>query len=342
MPTPRLVPNPENCSHDDLETARKCTPTQQASVRMMAIRALLIGTAFSLVAAIFSVDSRSLTRWIKAFNERGIDGLIDEPRSGRPRALSTEKTEEYRNLVDHPEAAGETHWTARKFHGYLTSTLGEQVGYSTVIRWLHEQNFRLLVPRPWPDRQDEEKRREYLEKLRQLLTNDDVELWYTDESGFEGDPRPRRRWAQRGSSPKRVKNGDHLRTNFVGALCPRTGELSGIEVSGCDTEVFQAFLDVANSELHFERPINYLVMDNASWHKSKGLNWGKFTPLYLPPYSPDFNPIERLWLLIKNEWFSDFVSRTRDQLSDRVEQAILWAIDCPERVRKMCTIKTEL
>ena len=46
-------------------------------------------------------------------------------------------------------------------------------------------------------------------------------------------------------------------------------------------------------------------MDNASWHKSKSLRFGAFEPTYLPPYSPDFNPIERLWLILKAEWFTD-------------------------------------
>jgi len=309
---------------------------------MTAIRALIIGMEFSAVAKLFNVAERTLVRWVKDFNQSGIDGLIDEPRSGRPRALDPAKNETYRNLVEKPELAGEVFWTARKFHGYLTSTLGEEVGYSTVTKWLHDQKFKLLVPRPWSDRHDEAQRAAYLEELSRLLTDDTVELWYSDECGFEGDPRPRRRWALKGSAPTRVKNGDHLRTNFIGAMCPRTGEITGLEVSGCDTAVMQAFLDEANKDLHFTRLTNYLVLDNASWHKAKGLRWGKFTPLYLPPYSPDFNPIERLWLLLKNEWFSDFVARERGQLSDRVAEAILWAISSPEKVRKMCTIKTKL
>ncbi|MCC6881209.1 MAG: transposase, partial [Verrucomicrobiales bacterium] len=39
----------------------------------------------------------------------------------------------------------------------------------------------------------------------------------------------------------------------------------------------------------------WLVVDNASWHHSKALDWHHIKPLHLPPYSPDFNPIERLW-----------------------------------------------
>ena len=44
----------------------------------------------------------------------------------------------------------------------------------------------------------------------------------------------------------------------------------------------------------------FLVMDCASWHKSKDLKIPKnITIIYLPPYSPELNPVERLWLYIK-------------------------------------------
>lgn len=342
MSRPKRLPNPENCSLADLDKARKCSANQPAHARMTAIRALLIGLDFATVAAVFNVSERTLSRWVKAFNEEGVDGLLDEPRSGRPRAIATDKNEHLRHLIEKPDLAGQTFWTARKFRGYLNATLGQEVGYSTVTRWLHEQNFKLLVPRPWPDRQDEQKRAAFLERLKLLLVDDKVDLWYGDECGFEGDPRPRRRWAQIGSSPTRVKNGDHVRSNFIGVLSPRSGEVAGIEVPACNTEIYQAFLDEANKDLSFERETNYLVLDNASWHKSKSLDWGRFTPLYLPPYSPDFNPIERLWLLVKNEWFSDYVAKNRDQLSERITAGILWALENPETVKSMCTIKTEL
>ncbi|MBD3177981.1 MAG: hypothetical protein GF320_22635, partial [Armatimonadia bacterium] len=72
------------------------------------------------------------------------------------------------------------------------------------------------------------------------------------------------------------------------------------------------------------------------------LDWGQFEPVFLPPYSPDLNPIERLWLIIKAEWFSDFVAKTKDHLIERLDQAILWAMERGQANSKTCRIKDKL
>jgi transposase len=41
------------------------------------------------------------------------------------------------------------------------------------------------------------------------------------------------------------------------------------------------------------------IVDNASWHEARRLNWHHFEVHFLPGYCPDPNPIERLWLLLK-------------------------------------------
>jgi transposase len=125
----------------------------------------------------------------------------------------------------------------------------------------------------------------------------------------------------------------------TGMVCPRTGQFYALEFSHTDTEVFQAFLTHANADLRLERPRNLLICDNASWHKRKSLAWGHFEAVHLPPYSPDFNPIERLWLLIKAEWFCDFVAKDRDSLIARLDQALLWAMNRPEANQTTCAIR---
>ena len=57
-----------------------------------------------------------------------------------------------------------------------------------------------------------------------------------------------------------------------------------------------------------------------------------FEPAFLPTYSPDFNPIERLWLRLKADYFTDFIARTPEQLTERSLSALKVFIDDPETV----------
>ena len=78
---------------------------------------------------------------------------------------------------------------------------------------------------------------------------------------------------------------------------PKDGRLGALLFNLCDSVTFQVFLDTLaeeNPPVAGRRAI--LVLDNASWHKTKSLNWHHFEPEYLPARSPDLNAIERLWL----------------------------------------------
>jgi transposase len=342
VPRKRTLPNLENTSLDELEVAMRCTPGKIPYNRLLAMKSLILQIDFDTVAQIHSITTRTLQRWVADFNEFGVDGLLDSERTGRPRAIAPERADELTALALDPAKVGHAHWTGVKFHGHLRKELGIEVGYSTVIRFFHERNLALKVPQPWPDRQDEELRKAFCAQLEMLLSDDTVELWFGDETGIEGDPRPRRRWAVVGTNPRVTKNGDHLRMNVCGIVAPRTGETYLLEFTHSDGDTFQAFLDEANKDLPPGRPRQILVLDNASWHKVKGLRWGRFEPLFLPPYSPDLNPIEKLWRHMKAEWFTDFVAKDLNALIARIDVALNWAIDRAPENRNTCPIKTRL
>ena len=186
-------------------------------------------------------------------------------------------------------------------------------------------------------------REEFKDRLRDLAGNPDVDLWYGDETGIDGEPKPRRGWAIKGSRTRVVHNGDHIRLNILGCVCPRTGEFFAIEASHCDTDVFQVFLDEASRSITSSRKRNILVLDNTSWHKRKSINWHFFEPVYLPPYSPDFNPIERIWLIMKAEHFANIHCRNKAALIERADHALCDLMDNPKKVASAAgSIVTEL
>jgi hypothetical protein len=131
-----------------------------------------------------------------------------------------------------------------------------------------------------------------------------------------------------------------IRQNVIGAVAPQSGELFTLIVDGVDTDVFQCFLDeFAKAVPQKEGIQQLLILDNASWHKAKRLNWRHFEPKFLPGYSPDFNPIERLWLRLKADWFWDFIARTEAELTERLCLAIKSFLAAPDKTASVCSIR---
>ena len=123
-------------------------------------------------------------------------------------------------------------------------------------------------------------------------------------------------------------------------MAPHSGELFSLIVDGVDGDVFRFFLDeMARAVPRKEGMRQLLILDNASWHKSARLNWHHFEVKLLPGYSPDFNPIERLWLRLKADWFWDFIARTPEELSDQLCLALKSFINDPAKTASNCSLR---
>jgi len=279
--TLEVHPNWENATSEELRGAMEVAANRRSSVRFMAVRALLLAYSRAQVCERSARSDRMVRLWIELFNHGGLDALRSKSPGQRPRKV---KLERVRDLLlpalEHPAQAGVVHWTGVKVHGYLKEQLCVQLGYRTAIRRLHEWNFNLRFPRPWPERQNEQERQAFLERLKQWTNDPTVKLWFSDECGVEGDPRPRRRWVQPGQPRTVPYLGDHIRQNVIGAVSPQTGELFSLVMDGVDTDVFQFYLErLAETVPKVEGLRQLFILDNASWHKSARLNWQHFEPV---------------------------------------------------------------
>lgn len=130
--------------------------------------------------------------------------------------------------------------------------------------------------------------------------------------------------------------------NVIGAVNPSTGQLVSLIVPRCDTAVFQIFLDAMAAEGPKRRGKRVLlVLDNASWHKTKSLRWHHIEPVYLPPYSPDFNPIERLWQHLKGHYLAGYFTKQGKDLSDKLVKSIQHMMDRPKIISSICRTNSE-
>ena len=313
----KLSINREVASHDEVIIAMNCAPTKPGFAIYQGIHFLYQGLSIESVSKQLLVSERTVRNWIHRFNKEGISGLAFRGKSGRPRKIAIEKFQaEYIPILLNPNLADEDNFTAIKFHLYLKNNQQEELCYQTLLNYFHENKLSLVVPRPnVNDKQDVEKRKDFLKEIKRLA-NERREIWFSDEVGFEGDPKPRARWVKRGSKPVNGRASEHIRFSAIGSINPLSGEIFSLVVPGVDTEVFQIYLDQLHENTNGRNII--LVLDNASWHKSIGLKWHNIEPLYLPPYSPDYNPIENLWRFLKINHFSNWYAKTVEELIDKI------------------------
>ena len=330
-------PNPENGTLFEVNEAIRCSVDSNEHRRFQGIKMLLLDFPAADVCRALTVKRRTLQVWVLQWNAGGIDRLKRVSRSGRPSKATVDQRRTIGEWLKHPEQLGETHLTLRKLHGVLPRELCLELGYSTLARLVHNEQFRLKMPRSWPVKQDEEARQRFRELLATLLADSGLSIWFYDESGITGDPRPRRRWMKRGERTLVPFTGSHLRENVLGAVHPASGRFFALQMPEVDKDIFQEYLDYFAEYTAGENVV--LILDNASWHKVKSLQWHHIRPLFLPPYSPDMNPIERLWLYLKEHYFNHWYAKNREELCDRVMWALQQLIADPVTVHSVT--KTE-
>jgi hypothetical protein len=133
----------------------------------------------------------------------------------------------------------------------------------------------------------------------------EIQVWVQDEARFGQQGTLTRVWAPRGSRPVAVKQTEYEYVYALGAACPATGQTVGLLSPTLHTAVVNLFLAQMSAELHAGVHA-LLVWDQAGYHKSHDLLVPEnITLVYLPPYSPELNPMENLWHYLRSHYWSN-------------------------------------
>ncbi len=148
MPRRTHRPNPDNTTPEDLITALKCAQTGRTVVRLQTINWLLTeDISLAQVARLAGVTERTVRNWVRRFNTKGIDGLLEKPHTRCKRAFSAQRAEQIKQLLDQPQLVNQVHWTGKKLYGYLKHEWCERFSYGTLMRFFKYAGYRLLRPR---------------------------------------------------------------------------------------------------------------------------------------------------------------------------------------------------
>jgi len=161
-----------------------------------------------------------------------------------------------------------------------------------------------------------------------------VELWFQDEARIGQQGTLTHVWAERGSRPAAVKQTEYDWLYLFAAVNPITGASSALLAPTVNTSYMNAHLRFISEEAGPEKHV-VLVLDQAGWHRANALEVpSNITLLLLPPYSPELNCIERVWLYLRSHYLSNRAYDDYDHLLRHTSES--WNRLTPEHLRSIC------
>jgi len=142
----------------------------------------------------------------------------------------------------------------------------------------------------------------------------EVQLWFMDEARVGQKGRNTHVWYERGVRPTAPIDRRFDSTYLFGAVRPGTDEAFALVLPEVSTAMMNLFLDGFSRSLSANAHA-ILVLDRAGWHRASRLERpANLSLIHLPAYSPEFNPAERVWQYMRENWLSHRLLDTYDDI----------------------------
>lgn len=293
-------------------------------VRIRAVNAVRKGMSVSQTATAFGVDRTTLHRWLARYATQGEAGLQRRPVSGRPRKMPGVTAARLKRMVLAPASkfGFETDlWTVGRLHALFVHRLNMDVSEDTVWRRLREAGLTWQTPERQYFEADAAARQRWQEetipKIRETLENTGGILYCEDEASVCLTPLLGKTWAERGKPRKVPVTGGRASLSAMSAISPRGRLVFRLHDKRITSVEVIDFLKQLLRQ-HRGRHV-VVVMDQAKPHTSKKTkafieSRARLHVFYLPPYSPDWNPDEKVWNHLKNHELKAHRATNKDEL----------------------------
>lgn len=175
------------------------------------------------------------------------------------------------------------------------------------------------------------------DRLPEGVSLDDVEIWFQDEARVGQQGTLTRVWARKGTRPRLTRQRQFLNVYIYGAVCPEHDKAAALIMPHANTACMKEHLQEISH--HVEKgKYAVVVIDQARWHVSKNLHVPQnILLLPLPPYSPELNPQENVWLYLRQNWLANRCFESLDDITDACCEAWNGFIGKAGAIRSLCS-----
>lgn len=319
----------------------------QARQRILAILALAEDQSPQTVANILRVSLESIRLWLKRFLTVTIKEFIGRKRSpGRPSKLTKTQRRKLEKLIDAgPEEAGFPGgcWRTPMIQELIKEQFGVFYSARYISQMLKDMGFsyqKACFEVGGKDPKNPEAREQWLQnkwpEIFRKAKEKHALILFGDEASFPQWGTLTYTWARKGKQPTVKTSGIRKGYKVFGLIEYFSGRFFHKAQEGrLNSESYIAFL-IGVMERTTEDI--FIIQDGASYHWSKAVTQflndhaDRITQFQLPPYSPDFNPIEKLWRNIKEKETHLKYFPTFDSLTKKVDEALVHFENISEQI----------
>jgi len=256
------------------------------------------GKAVEEIANLLYLNVHTVRRHIKEYEE---ESKLKPSNGGSESKLSESQS---KALSDHIESHCYT--KVKEISDHIQQTYGIRFSNSGLTNWLHNQGFTYKQPKGVPSKLDEQEQSKFISKYRELEKTlpKDEDILFMDSCHPTQATKLGYGWIKKGKEKQVKTTASRTRVNITGVINIKNREVEVEYYEKINSETTIEFFKKVESAYPNSKKIN-IILDQAAYHKSKAvetfIETSKINLHYLPPYSPNLNPIERLWKIMNEK-----------------------------------------
>jgi transposase len=256
------------------------------------------------IAEALFIDEATVRRHLNAYKE---EKQIKLKHKGSSPKLTAEESQA---LSTHLEC--HIYVKIKDIRAYVKTTFGKDLGNSTLYDWLKTHNFSYKKPKLVPKNVNLAAQEEFIELYEKIMNEASLEgapVLFGDSVHPSQQTRPSYGWIKRGKDKPIETTGARKRVNLMGVLNLETMAFGYQDFETINGRNAVEFLKKVE-EMYPTARVIHLIWDRAGYHTGQEvrdyLETSRVKVHYLPPRSPNLNPIERLWKIMH-----EYVSNNR-------------------------------
>ena len=289
---------------------RKLTHEQLEYVRIQAVRAVVKGKRSpEEVIATFGLHRTNIYKWIKKYNEGGWEALKSSKSAGpKPKLSKSDELKLGKLLLKNPQQLRFEYalWTLEMIAELIESKFNTKLSTFSISRLLKKIGYTKQKPLYRAYQQNPESVQLWLNeqypKIKKEAKNEQREIYFGDESGFQSTDHRGGTWGKKGETPIVKVTGQRYSTHSISALNNKGSLRFMVYDTKFTSPVFITFL---KRLLVNQNNAITLIVDGHPVHKSTTVKQfiastnGNLKLYILPSYSPELNPDELVWNNVK-------------------------------------------